>query len=142
MATVSFTGVKSCTPGQDGTVDVVFTTKYSGNLTVTLTLDCLSQLVGALAEARSPEAQAAPGVIEKETEAREKPVSDFSQTPKVRTPKTISLDVSVQEPKAVIIIFDRQMESQAAYALTPSAATQDAAALSKKASAARERRDE
>src|SRR5688572_17762463 len=47
MPTVSFTGVKSCTASTDS-IDVVFKTRYSGDLAVKMTRACLNELVEAL----------------------------------------------------------------------------------------------
>ncbi len=159
MATVSFTGVKSCKASGDA-IDVVFKTRYSGDLAVTMTRACLGELVAALSqdagaadapaetlkpETAEPQGKRGRAAAAAETPAVAKPAATAAEpSPEAkstgadagvtaRVPKRWAVGAETQAHKMVLVFFDPQTERQSTFALSPKAANQMAHALVEKA---------
>jgi hypothetical protein len=132
MPTVSFTGIKSCTASADA-VDVVFKTRYSGDLSVTMTRACLGELVEALAgEAPSPSQVPSPPA-KALTEERPPANAAADDNVSVRVPKKWAVAAETNLHNLVLLFFDPKTDAQSSFALSPAAATVMARGLVEKA---------
>jgi hypothetical protein len=141
MPTVSFTGVKSCTASDDA-IDVVFKTRYSGDLAVKMTRACLGELVAALSQDAGAGAVEAPAPAPAAT-AKPKPepqaaanapvTGDADDNVSVRVPKKWAVAAETKLHNVVLLFFDPKTENQRSFALSPKAATGLADGLAEKA---------
>jgi hypothetical protein len=143
MPTVSFTGVKSCTASDDA-IDVVFKTRYSGDLAVKMTRTCLGELVAALSQdaglVAGPAAASAPTSTPPATPVETSAVSNRDTKSasadgdtRAQVPKKWAVGAETQAHNVVLLFFDPQTERQGTFALTPKAANQMAHAMIEKA---------
>ena len=116
--------VNAITPNgvsEDGShATLTLTTKYAGDLDVTMPASCIDDLIASLKLAKSSIAHKDP--------------RNANQL-KVTMPKTWLVTSDVKERGVVIVVFDHQSEAKAGYALSPDAAKKMAAGLTQSAEA-------
>jgi hypothetical protein len=120
MSALTVTAIKGCETSDDGLqMTVTFTTKYVGDLNVTMPLSCLEALQAAVVPAKTHKAP-------------EQSENNAAQL-RVAVPKTWLVMADTQVHRMVILAFDHQAETKAGYALNPDAAKKLAGVLVQKA---------
>jgi len=119
MSALTVSAIKSHKISDDGAqATITFTTKYVGDLDVTMPSACVKDLIAALSSTKS-----------------EKQPQDPKDSAKltVTAPKTWLVMADTAVHHMVILAFDHQAETKAGYALNPDAAKKLAAVLVQKA---------
>ncbi len=119
MSALTVSAIKSHRISDDGAqATITFTTKYVGDLDVTMPSACVKDLIAALSSTKS-----------------EKQPQDPKDSAKltVTVPKTWLVMADTAVHHMVILAFDHQAETKAGYALNPDAAKKLAAVLVQKA---------
>lgn len=121
MATISVTHVKDHSVSDDGSqATVTFTTKYVGDLDVTMPVSCVDELIAVLQRTKSSIEMKAP---------------NSPKQLKVTVPKTWLVTADAKQHGVVILAFDHQAETRVGFALMPDAAKKMGASLSQNADA-------
>src|SRR5437660_1746595 len=121
MSALSVTAAKGHTVSDDGLqATVTFTTKYVGDLDLSMPLACVDELIAVLNRAKSAVDLKSPGA---------------ANQLKVSKPKTWLVTAELKERGVVILAFDHQSDARIGYALTPEAAKKMAASLGQNADA-------
>ena len=129
MPTLTVSEVKDSTVSDDGNLtSVTFTTKYVGDLDLTMPSSCVDRLIAVLQEARNKGQPKAP------VEPSRQPPLEPNQL-RVAVPKTWALTADVKERGLVIVVFDHLAETRTGYALSPDAAIKMSEGLVKNAEA-------
>lgn len=121
MPALTVTAVRAHSVSDDGLqTSITFTTKYVGDLDVTMPSACIDDFVSALNRAKSA------------IELRDpKNANEL----KVTVPKTWLVTSDAQARGVVVLVFNHQTETRAGYALNPNAAKKMAASLVQNADA-------
>ena len=139
MPALTVADVKHAMPSDDGALtSISFTTKYVGDLDVTMPSACIDRLIAMLQDARGrlrPAASPAPNRSSEPAAVTPQPppVAPPKPTPepetplqpnqvRVTVPKTWAITTDNQQRGLVIVVFDHQAETRAGYALSPDAA--------------------
>ena len=121
MPALTVSEVKDSTVSDDGNLtSVTFTTKYVGDLDLTMPSTCVDRLIAVLQDAKSklqPKASLEPNQL------------------RVTVPKTWALTADLQERGLVIVVFDHQADTRTGYALSPDAALKMSESLARNAEA-------
>jgi hypothetical protein len=121
MAKFAVIGVKDHSVSDDGAeVTVTFTSKFIGDIDLTMPADCLDDLISALTKAKNA------------VRARN---AKTPQQVRVTTPKKFMVTADVSVRGIVILIFDPTTVDQCGFALDAKAAKEMAAGLVKNADA-------
>ena len=121
MPALTVNAIKAQSVSDDGLfATFTFTTKYVGDLDVTMPAACLDELLSALKGAKSDIDRKDP-----------KKANQFQIT----VPKTFLVTADVKERGLVILVFDHQAETRVGYALTPDAAKKVSSGLTQNAEA-------
>ena len=121
MAVLTVSAVKDQSVSDDGLqATVKFTTKYVGDLDVTMPVTCVDELIATLQKIKSS--------IEL------KDPKTATQL-KVTVPKTWLVTADLKQRGVVILAFDHQAETRVGYALAPDAAKKMSASLNQNADA-------
>ena len=121
MPALTVNAIKAQSVSDDGLfATFTFTTKYVGDLDVTMPAACLDELLSALKGARS--------------DINRKDPKKANQL-QLTVPKTFLVTADVKERGLVIVVFDHQAETRAGYALTPDAAKKLSSGLTQNADA-------
>ena len=119
MAVLTVSAVKDQSLSDDGTqATVKFTTRYVGDLDVTMPIACVEQLMTALQKLKS---------------SIELKDGKTATQLKVTVPKTWLVTAELKQRGVVILAFDHQAETRVGYALAPDAAKKMSASLSQNA---------
>ena len=126
MPALTVNAIKAPSVSDDGLFTTfTFTTKYVGDLDVTMPSACLDELLSALKGAKS--------------DINRKDPKKANQL-QLTVPKTFLVTAEVKERGLVIVVFDHQAETRAGYALTPDAAKKLSSGLTQNADAVIEKR--
>lgn len=121
MSALTVNAVKARSVSDDGLfATFTFTTKYVGDLDVTMPAACLDELLSALKDAKS--------------DIDRKDPKKANQL-KVTMPKTWLVTADVKEHGVVILVFDHKAETRVGYALTPDTAKKLSSGLTQNADA-------
>src|SRR4051812_18676213 len=121
MSVLSVSAIKDQSVSDDRSqVTIKFTTKYVGDLDVTMPVACVDELMTALRRVKS-------SIEIKDPKA--------ATQLKVTAPKTWLVTADLQQRGVVILAFDHQAETRVGYALAPDAAKKMGASLSQNADA-------
>ncbi len=133
MSALSVNAIKACKVSDDGLqTTITFTTKYVGDLDVTMPSSCVGDLISAVNQAK-PETQSK-NPPDKNPPERQKDQKDGTQLT-VAVPKTWLVVADTAVHHMVILAFDHQADTKAGYALNPDAAKKLAGVLVQKADA-------
>jgi hypothetical protein len=121
MAVLTVSAVKDQSISDDGSQAIVkFTTKYVGDLDVSMPVTCVDELIAALQKLKA-------SIDLKDPNA--------ATQLKVRVPKTWLVTADQKNRGLVILAFDHQAETRVGYALAPDAAKRMSASLGQNADA-------
>jgi hypothetical protein len=136
MSGLSVNAIKAFKVSDDGLqTTITFTTKYVGDLDVTMPSSCVDDLISAARQAKPEKPSRDATDVKAPTDVRDvKDPKDATQLT-VAVPKTWLVLADTAVHQMVILAFDHQAETKTAYALHPDAAKKLAEVLVQKAGA-------
>jgi len=137
MPALTVSEIKQAIVSDDGTTtSVTFTTKYVGDLDVTMPSSCVDRLIAVLQDAKSKLQPKASPQLEAQPKASPEPAASLQPNQvRVTVPKTWAVTADSRQHGLVIVVFDHQADTRAGYALSPDAARKLSEGLAKNAEA-------
>jgi hypothetical protein len=130
MLNLLITGLKSHTRSADGSqVTLIFETKYIGDLELTMSAASFDAAVANLAGATAAPKRKDSAAPTARTDNPKGNVDELA----FKLPKTWLVAAELQKRGLVLVVFNHQSEDKVGYALSPEAATEIAAGLTKNA---------